>query len=103
GALVRAPHFALFLVRQGHDPERQDLVDLGAVEEITGALRGDRGEVVEDDGRGEQVVPRPVLAGQDRPHALVLTGGGGLGERLRGGGQGNELGALGLAGRRGGD
>ena len=40
---ARAPfvdggHRSLFIVGQGHDPEREDLVDLGAVEELAGAL-----------------------------------------------------------------
>ena len=50
-AVVDRGHRALLVVGQRHDPQRQHLVDLGAVEEVAGALRGDLRIVVEDDRR----------------------------------------------------
>src|SRR4029453_12790197 len=92
------PCLLLLLVGQGHRPQGQDLVDLGRVEQVLRALGRHRRVVVEDDRRGEQHLPVPGLAGQDRPGVVVLTGlGGRLGplrrveqrheRRPRGGGQ----------------
>ena len=63
-ALVRASRFALLLVGQRQDAQREDLVDLGAVEEVAGALRGNLRVVVEDDRRREHAV---VAALRRRP------------------------------------
>ncbi len=72
GPGVGAPGLALLIVGQGQHPEGQDLVDLGGVIEVTGALGGHFRMVVEDDRGGQdQVVPH-----QHRVDALAPTRGG---------------------------
>ena len=53
------PHLALLLVGQRQDPQRQDLVDLGAVEQVAGLSGAISRIVVEDDRRGEHRVALP--------------------------------------------
>ena len=72
GALVGFAHLALLFVGQGHDAQRKNLVDLGAVEEIARALGRDLRIVVEDDRRGEHACRR-LFAGQHGPGADVLA------------------------------
>ena len=50
-ARVGAPRRAFLLVGQRHDPQRQDLVDLGRVVELAGALRRHLGWSAKDDRR----------------------------------------------------
>ena len=71
-------HLALLLVGQRHDPEREHLVDLGAVEETARALGCNLGIVVEDDRRGEHRVVLSLLTDQDWPGADVAASRGGL-------------------------
>ena len=58
------------LFGHGHDPKREDLVDLGGVEEVAGALRRDRRVVAQHDGRDQHGVRRPsssaTITGQQR-------------------------------------
>ena len=61
GALVAAAHGALFFVRQRQDAQREDLVDLGAVEKVARTLRRDLRIVVENDGRREHGVALALL------------------------------------------
>ena len=73
-----SPHLALLLVGQRQDPQRQDLVDLGAVEQVARALGRDLRVVVEDDRRRQHACRARRLAHQHRPGADVLAAGGQL-------------------------
>jgi hypothetical protein len=68
---VGAAGFGLLLVGQGHDPQGEDLVDLQGVVEVTGALGGHLGVVVEDDRRGQHHV---VIPDEDRVGPVAVTG-----------------------------
>ena len=53
------------------------------VEELARALRGDLRVVVENDRSGEDDVPLPFFAGENRPGPNVLAGGDGGDGRVR--------------------
>ena len=53
---IGAARLGLLVVGQGQDAQREDLVDLGRVAEVAGALRRDRRVVVEDDRRRQHDV-----------------------------------------------
>jgi hypothetical protein len=72
-AFVAAGHLPLLPLRQRLEAQDQDLVDLGAVEEVTRALGGDARVVVEDDRRAQQEVALAGLAHQDRPQPLAAA------------------------------
>src|SRR4029077_2891704 len=72
-AIVGFANLSLLLIRQRHDSQRQDLVDLGAIEQVSGTLRSNLRIVVEDDGRGEHSISLPRLAYENGPRANVLT------------------------------
>src|SRR5438270_1360772 len=74
GARIGGPHLGLLLVGQAEDVEDQELVDLAAVEQVSGALGGDARVVLEDDWRAEHRRPRIRLAHEDRPCSLVAAG-----------------------------
>jgi hypothetical protein len=74
-AVVDVAHRPLLVIGQGEDAEGEDLVDLGGVEQVAGALGGDLRIVVEDDRRREHRVARPRLADQDRPGPDVAAAG----------------------------
>ena len=88
------PHLALFLVGQRQDAQRQDLVDLGAVEQVARTLGRDLRVVVQDDGRRQHGVAGAVLAREHRPHAHVLAAGRQLRVGLGRIEQGHELARL---------
>ena len=73
GAQVGRPRGGLLLVRQGHDPQGQDLVDLGPVEQVALALRGDGRVVVQDDRRAQHEVPPAFLSRKHRPCVVVVA------------------------------
>ncbi len=87
-ALVGRRGLSLLEVGQRQDPKREDLVDLGRVEEIAGALGGDLRVVVEDDRRGEHVTAGSARAEQHWKDSLVATLPNGLAEAS--GGSSNE-------------
>ena len=72
GSVARASRFSssVSVMRA----QREDLVDLGGVAEIAGALGRDLRVVVEDDRRGEHDVARAGLADEHRPGAHVGAG-----------------------------
>ena len=72
-AFVGFAHLALLFVGQRHDAQGKDLVDLGSVEQIAGALRGNLRIVVQNDGRCQHGVTLAWVAHQHRPHADVLA------------------------------
>ena len=80
---VGGGHFLLFGIGHRQDAQGQDLVDLGAVEQIARAFRGDLRVVVENDRRGQHRVAVPLAADQHRPGPLIDAGGRGLAQ-LRG-------------------
>ena len=95
-ARIRGPGLRLLLVGQRQHAQGQDLVDLGRVEHRTGALRGDRGVVVQDDRRREDDVrglplrvprrrPGPASsgAGVQRSAAARASSGGSITETNR--------------------
>src|SRR5215208_6016624 len=63
----------LLPVREAHDIQDEELIDLPSVEQVAGALGGDLGIVGEDDGGGEQHVPLSLLSNQHRPRLQVLA------------------------------
>jgi hypothetical protein len=78
GPRVGPAGVCLLVVGHGHHPQGEDLVDLGGVEQVAGALRRNSGVVAEHDRRHEDGV-RPVVVGDhDRP-APVLRAGRGVG------------------------
>src|SRR5512135_200733 len=91
GVAVHGPDLPLFLFCQGQDPESQQFVYFGPVEEVTRALWCDRWVVVQDHRCGEHHVALPLLSDQHRPGSHVATPRGEWAERLRGVEQGNEL------------
>ena len=68
-----SPDLALLVVSQSHDAQRENLVDLGAIEQVACALGSDLRIVVKNDGRSQQRVPLPWLTDQHRPRADVLA------------------------------
>src|SRR6202050_3943966 len=72
-AIVGLAHFALFIVGQGHDTQRQYFVDFGAIEQIARAFGGDLGIVVENNRRREHGVALALVAYEHRPSTDVLT------------------------------
>ena len=85
---VGAACLGLLVVGQRQHPEGEDLVDLGGVAQVTGALRGDLRMVVEDDRRGQHEIIR--RADEHREGAVVGASGDGLGGRRRWVEQGDE-------------
>src|SRR5215208_4197399 len=80
---IGGPHLLLLFVREGHDVQDEQLVDLGPVEQVAGALGRDLGVVVEDDRGGEHHAPIPLLPDQHRPRLYVLAPLRGLPELLQ--------------------
>src|SRR4028118_1190971 len=80
---VGGAHLFFLLVREVEHVEYEHLVDLGPVEQVTGALGGDLGVVVEDDRGGEQHVRLPFLPDEHRPGLQVLAPFRGLPQLLR--------------------
>ena len=72
GPRVGRPRLGLLGVGHGHHPEGEDLVDLGGVEERTGALGGELGMVLDDDRRHEQDRRLVGRSGEDRPPPLAV-------------------------------
>ena len=72
GQRIGGAGLRLLLVGHRHDPQREDLVDLGRVVERALALLGDLGMVVEDDRRDQHQVAFTRPARQHRK-AAVLT------------------------------
>src|ERR687890_1462023 len=70
---VGSTHLLLLLVREAHDIQDEELIDLPSVEQVAGALGGDLRIVGEDDGGGEQHVPLSLLSNQHRPRLQVLA------------------------------
>ena len=83
GPRVGGPGLGLLLVGHGHHPQGQDLVDLGGVEQRTGALRGHLRVVVQDDRRAQHHVGGAGWPGEHRP-ATVLVARGRRRRRVRG-------------------
>src|ERR1700733_8221535 len=71
--IVRLPYFAFLLVRQCHDAQGEDLVDLRAIEEATRTLWSDLRMVVENDGRRQHSLLRIVFTDQHGPGPYVLA------------------------------
>ena len=69
----------LLLVGQRQDPQGQDLVDLGGVEQRAGALRGHRGVVVQDDRRRPARRPRSARRARRHRPGPASSGAGGSG------------------------
>ena len=85
GAAIGGARLALLLVGEAARREREQLVDLGAVEGVARALGGDLRVIVEHDGRRQEEVARSRLAGEHReePGAVAVGGrGGGRGRRI---------------------
>ena len=72
-----------FCVGQGLDAERQDFIDLRAVEKIAGAFVGDLRIIVQDDRRRQHRVGVARSAHQHRPGADVPAAPGGIVQILR--------------------
>src|SRR5215210_8847463 len=68
---VGGAHLFFLLVREVEDVQDEHLVDLGPVEQVAGALGGDRRIVVEDDRGREHHVPLPFLSDEHRPSLQV--------------------------------
>src|SRR5215212_3791120 len=98
---IGGPHLLLLLVREGHDVQDEQLIDLGPVEQVARALRGDLGIVIEDDGGGEHLAPVPFLSHQYGPRLQVLARSHSLQELLRGVRQRDKLSSLHLQRRVG--
>ena len=81
---------ALLGVGQRQRAQRQDLVDLGRVEQVARALGRHLRVVVQDDRRGQHQVAAVGRAGQHRPGAGVLAGRDLGGRPLRRVGHGQE-------------
>src|ERR1051326_5048539 len=60
GAFVALAYLLLLFVGQGHDAQRENFVDLGAVEERSRALRGDLRIIVKNNGRREHAIRRSL-------------------------------------------
>src|SRR5215469_11562059 len=71
--LIGAANLALFFVGKRHDAKRKYLVDLRAVEQVSGALRGDLRVVVKNDGGSQERVTLIGVSHQYRPNTDVLT------------------------------
>ena len=65
---IGAARLGLLVVGEGQHPQREDLVDLGRVVEVAGALGRDLGVVVEDDRRRQHHV---AVADEHRERAVV--------------------------------
>src|SRR5690606_39144353 len=70
---IGRPRLALLLLRERGRAQGEQLVDLGGVEEITGALGGDRRMVVEDDRCGENEIAAARLPREHREKAVALA------------------------------
>ena len=69
-------HLCLLPVGQRQHAQREDLVDLGRVEEILRALGRDRGMIAEDHRRADHQIAPPRRPGERRigPHVAALCG-----------------------------
>ena len=70
---VGGPRLALLLIGEGQRAEREDLVDLARVEQVTGAFRRDAGVVVHDDRGRQHHVPLARGARQHRERVQVAA------------------------------
>src|SRR5918998_864141 len=70
---VGGAHLVFLFIREVEDVQDEHLVDLGPVEQVTRALRGDLGVIVEDDRGGEHNAPLPIFSDQHRPRLQVVT------------------------------
>src|SRR5918998_4611795 len=91
---VGGAHLFFLLVREVENVQDEHLVDLGPVEEIPRALRGDLGVVVEDYRGGEHRAQLPLLPDEHRPRLQVLAPFRGLPQLLRRVDQRDELSSL---------
>ena len=71
-ARVRRPRLRLLLVGEHQRAQAEDLVDLGAVEQVRRALRSQLRVVREDDRAREQQVRAPLRPGEHRPGVPVV-------------------------------
>src|SRR5215469_1720589 len=71
--LIGVANLALFFIGKRHDAKRKYLVDLRAVEQVSGALRGDLRAVVKNDGGSQERVALIGVSHQHRPNTDVLT------------------------------
>ena len=78
GMAVGGGHLLLFGIGHRQNAQGQDLVDLGAVEQIAWAFGGDLRVVVKNDRRGQHRVAVPLAADQHRPGPLIDAGRRGL-------------------------
>src|SRR5215210_3101126 len=70
-ARVGGSHLFFLFVCEVENVQDQHLVDLGAVEQVAGALGGDLRVVIEDDRGREHHVPLPFLSDEHRPSLQV--------------------------------
>ena len=77
GSRIRGARGLLLVVGERHRAQRQDLVDLGSVEQLARALGRDLRVVVEDDRRRQHDVAAGTVGDEHRVGVLV-------GARLRG-------------------
>src|SRR6478672_10816888 len=73
GALVSGPRFGLLLIGEGHRAQRENLIDLGAIEQVAGTFRCNRWIVVKNDRRDQENVPASWFADHYWPGAFVAT------------------------------
>ncbi len=71
-ARVRRPRLRLLLLGEHQGAQAEDLVDLGAVEQVRRALRSQLRVVGEDDRAREQQVRAPLRPGEHRPGVPVV-------------------------------
>ena|SRR5579872_2224585 len=64
GAVVAAAHLELFVIGHGEDSQRQDFIDLRAVEKIARAFGSDLRIVVKNDGRGKKQISLPFFSSE---------------------------------------
>src|SRR3984893_408052 len=83
GALIRLAHLALLFVGQRHYAQRENLVNLGSVKQVSGTLRSNLRIVIENDRRRENGVELSFFTDEDRPSSHVLTTRGKLAYLLR--------------------
>src|SRR5215204_144671 len=66
-------HLLFLLVREVEYVQDEHLIDLGPIEQVTGALGRDLRVVGEDDRGGEQHIPLPFLSDEHGPRLQILT------------------------------
>src|SRR2546429_725006 len=67
------PHLHFLFVGQRQDTQRENLIDLRAIEERPRAFRGNLGIVIQDDGRRKHCIAFSLVTDQHRPRADILT------------------------------